>query len=73
MAKHRLKLEEILKKELHTAKCKAFGFATGGCINEGQSFETDNGKIFVKVNEKSEVFTTVFLWRVAVGESPFQR
>lgn len=58
-ASHPLKLEEVLKKELHTEKCNLLGFAGGGCINEGKSYETDHGKIFVKVNEKSEVFITV--------------
>ncbi|XP_073257704.1 ketosamine-3-kinase-like [Porites lutea] len=48
------KLEEILQKELNTTKLKPLRFATGGCINEGQSYLTENGKIFVKVNEKSE-------------------
>lgn len=52
------KLEEILQKELNTTKLKPLGFATGGCINQGQSYLTENGKIFVKVNEKSEVNLT---------------
>ena len=52
------KLEEILQKELNTTKLEPLGFATGGCINEGQSYLTENGKIFVKVNEKSEVNLT---------------
>ncbi|XP_068678289.1 ketosamine-3-kinase-like [Montipora foliosa] len=47
-------IEEILKKELNTTKFKSLGSASGGCINEGHSFDTDHGKIFVKVNEKSE-------------------
>ena len=51
---HPLKLEEILKKELHTTKCQGLGYANG-CINEGQSFDTDHGRIFVKVNDKSGV------------------
>ena len=52
---HPLKLEEILKKGLHTTKCQGLGFASG-CISEGQSFDTDHGKVFVKVNDKSGVF-----------------
>ena len=52
------KLEEILQKELNTTKLKPLGFVTGGCINQGQSYLTENGKIFVKVNEKSEVNLT---------------
>lgn len=56
------RLEEILQKELNTTKLKHLGFATGGCINEGQSYLTENGKIFVKVNEKSEVNST-YQWR----------
>ena len=47
--------EKVLKKELNTAKLQHLGFASGGCINEGQSYDTDHGKIFVKLNEKSEV------------------
>ena len=49
------KLEEILKKELNTTNLHSLGLASGGCINEGQSYDTDYGKIFVKVNEKPEV------------------
>lgn len=48
------KLEEVLKKELNTTTCKSLGFASGGCINEGQGYDTDHGKIFVKLNEGSE-------------------
>jgi len=48
------KLEEVLKKELNTTTCKSLGFASGGCINEGQSYDTDHGKIFVKLNKSSE-------------------
>lgn len=68
-----LKLEEILKKELQTTQCHGLGHACGGCINEGQSFDTDNGKVFVKVNDKSGVFTkTVTLLSLILGESPFR-
>ena len=49
------KLVDLLKKELKCEKCESLGFASGGCISEGKSFDTDNGKIFVKVNTKSEV------------------
>ena len=49
------KLEEILKKELNTTKLHSSGLASGGCINEGQSYDTDYGKVFVKVNANSEV------------------
>lgn len=53
-----LKLEEFLKKELNTTKCQGLALASGGCISEGRSFDTDHGKIFVKVNAKSEVIVT---------------
>ena len=52
------KLEEILQKELKTTKLKHLGFANGGCISEGQSYLTENGRIFVKVNEKFGVNLT---------------
>lgn len=67
-----LKLEEILKKELQTTQCHGLGHARG-CISEGQSFHTDNGKVFVKVNDKSGVFMkTVTLLSLSLGESPFR-
>lgn len=68
------KLEEILQKELNTTKVKHLGFATGGCISEGQSYLTENGRIFVKVNEKSGVNLTyqvdANLLRYVMSNSP---
>ena len=64
------KLEEVLKKELNTTTCKSLGFASGGCTNEGQGYDTDHGKIFVKLNEGSEVTLTFVTSR---GESPSAR
>ena len=49
------KLEDYIKDELGTHKWKSIGYAAGGCINEGQSFDTDQGKIFIKFNTKAEV------------------
>lgn len=72
---HPLKLEEILKKELQTTKCQGFGSAAGGCISEGQSFDTGHGKVFVKVNDKSGVFMesmTLLSIMISPGESPFR-
>ncbi|XP_004071440.1 ketosamine-3-kinase [Oryzias latipes] len=47
-------MEAKLKKELGTSKLKATGHSGGGCISEGQSYDTDSGKVFVKINHKSE-------------------
>uniref|UniRef100_A0A1A7WJZ0 protein-ribulosamine 3-kinase n=1 Tax=Iconisemion striatum TaxID=60296 RepID=A0A1A7WJZ0_9TELE len=47
-------MEATLKKELGTSKLKSTGHAGGGCISEGQSYETDTGRVFVKSNHKSE-------------------
>lgn len=49
-------MEAKLKKELGTTMLKSAGHAGGGCISEGQSYHTDTGKVFVKINHKSEVF-----------------
>lgn len=35
---------------------KSTGHSGGGCISEGQSYDTDSGRVFVKINHKSEVF-----------------
>lgn len=47
-------MEAKLKKELGTTMLKPAGRAGGGCISEGQSYHTDTGKVFVKINHKSE-------------------
>uniref|UniRef100_A0A8C6P5C5 protein-ribulosamine 3-kinase n=1 Tax=Nothobranchius furzeri TaxID=105023 RepID=A0A8C6P5C5_NOTFU len=47
-------MEAKLKKELGTSVLKSTGHAGGGCISEGQSYETDTGRVFVKINRKSE-------------------
>lgn len=47
-------MEAKLKKELGTTMLKSAGHAGGGCISEGQSYHTDTGKVFVKINHKSE-------------------
>lgn len=48
-------MEAKLKKELGTAMLKSTGHSGGGCISEGQSYDTDNGRVFVKINHKKEV------------------
>ncbi|KAJ8251400.1 hypothetical protein GJAV_G00220940 [Gymnothorax javanicus] len=47
-------METLLKKELGTSMLKASGHSGGGCISEGQSYDTDSGRIFVKINRKSQ-------------------
>lgn len=49
-------MEAKLKKELGTAMLKSAGHSGGGCISEGQSYDTDTGRVFVKINHKSQVF-----------------
>ncbi|KAM9393530.1 ketosamine-3-kinase [Pholidichthys leucotaenia] len=47
-------MEAKLKKELGTTMLKAAGHSGGGCISEGQSYDTDSGRVFVKINHKRE-------------------
>ncbi|KAF6727811.1 Ketosamine-3-kinase [Oryzias melastigma] len=47
-------MEAKLKKELGTSILKPTGHSGGGCISEGQSYDTDTGRVFVKINHKSE-------------------
>lgn len=48
-------MEAKLKKELGTSVLKSTGYSGGGSISEGQSYDTDSGRVFVKINHKSEV------------------
>ncbi|KAJ7989968.1 hypothetical protein DPEC_G00309970 [Dallia pectoralis] len=47
-------MEAVLKKELGTSMLKSSGHSGGGCISEGQSYDTDHGRVFVKINYKSQ-------------------
>lgn len=48
-------MEELLKRELDCGSVKATGHSGGGCISQGRSYDTDRGRVFVKVNPKAEV------------------
>ncbi len=49
-------MEELLKGQLCLQNLKPLGGSVGGCISNGQSYQTDTGKtIFVKSNSKKEV------------------
>ncbi|XP_066470805.1 fructosamine-3-kinase [Tiliqua scincoides] len=50
-------MEKLLKAELKTTLLKAFGSSGGGCISQGQSYETDHGRVFVKINSKPQART----------------
>ncbi|KAM4665235.1 ketosamine-3-kinase-like [Discoglossus pictus] len=47
-------MEALLKKELSCSRVQEAGHSGGGCISQGQSYDTDRGRLFVKINHKSE-------------------
>ncbi|KAI7789531.1 ketosamine-3-kinase [Triplophysa rosa] len=47
-------MEALLKRELGTSLLKRAGHSGGGCISEGQSYDTDTGRVFIKINHKNE-------------------
>ncbi|UYV81824.1 FN3KRP [Cordylochernes scorpioides] len=50
-------MEKVLKESLGISCLKSLGDATGGCINEGKVYETDQGVIFVKKNSGQQAKT----------------
>ena len=48
-------MESLVREELGLKVMKKFGGGGGGCISSGQGYETDQGNIFVKVNNKDGV------------------
>ncbi|KAM4691641.1 ketosamine-3-kinase-like [Rhinophrynus dorsalis] len=61
-------MEALLKKELNSSVVKPSGHSGGGCINQGQSYDTDMGRLFVKINHKSEA-RKMFLGEMASLEA----
>ncbi|XP_059149641.1 ketosamine-3-kinase-like [Physella acuta] len=47
-------LEDLLKRELGVTSLQRTGEGGGGCISQGTAYETENGKIFVKFNNKDK-------------------
>ena len=48
-------MEALLRRELSLTVLKPLGRASGGCISDGVSYETDSGRIFVKYNVDPKV------------------
>lgn len=55
-------MEAKLKRELGTDMLKPTGHSGGGCISEGQSYDTDAGRVFVKINHKSQVYYSIVVF-----------
>ncbi|KAM8946959.1 ketosamine-3-kinase-like isoform 2-T2 [Pelodytes ibericus] len=64
-------MESLLKKELGSSVMKQSGHSGGGCISQGQSYDTDKGRVYVKMNHKSEA-RRMFLGEMASLESILQ-
>ncbi|XP_075375008.1 ketosamine-3-kinase-like isoform X3 [Mycteria americana] len=47
-------MEDALRRELGTAVLRPTGHLGGGCISQGQSYDTDRGRVYVKSNSKAE-------------------
>lgn len=47
-------MDELLKRELGLNLLKPTGRKASGCINEGQTYETDSGYLFIKRNKGSQ-------------------
>lgn len=49
------RMEALLRRELGTSVLRPTGHSGGGCISHGESFHTDQGRIYVKINSRAEV------------------
>lgn len=47
-------MEAKLKEELGTTLLRSTGYSGAGCISEGTSYDTDSGRVFVKINNRSD-------------------
>ena len=55
MRAHLMEMEKLLKAELSVSTLRSLGRPAGGCISNGESYETDSGRIFVKYNGDDKV------------------
>lgn len=59
-------MENLLKSELKTTVLKLLGGSRGGCICQGQAYETDGGRVFVKSHNKPQVDDIVVIAQIAI-------
>ena len=64
-------MEELLRRELRTYRLERLGGSRGG-ISAGESYETDSGKVFVKVNSDSKVHRSRTSPSLAHGSSYYR-
>ena len=57
-------IEDILKQELNTVKLIDTGIKGDGAISSGCSYDTDRGRVFVKINKTTLVIVS-FLFALA--------
>uniref|UniRef100_A0A1Z5L5U7 protein-ribulosamine 3-kinase n=1 Tax=Ornithodoros moubata TaxID=6938 RepID=A0A1Z5L5U7_ORNMO len=46
-------MDDLLKKALKTTKLRGTGIGGSGCINTGECYDTDTGRVFIKQNPKA--------------------
>lgn len=61
-----------IKDLLETQVLKKTGFTAGGCINEGEGYETDNGLVFIKKNNSPHVNVDLIQFYFAILQ-PFSK
>lgn len=52
-------MQEAIKDALKTKTFKPTGATGGGCISQGAAYETDDGLVFVKRNDRYKVPTSI--------------
>lgn len=51
----KVELQKEIQKALGTRTFHPTGESGGGCINKGSVYETDNGLVYVKTNDRWQV------------------
>ncbi|XP_069510638.1 ketosamine-3-kinase-like [Ambystoma mexicanum] len=64
-------MESLLRSELGTALLEETGHSQGGCISHGKTYNTDAGRVFVKMNHRPEAMK-MFLGEMASLEAILQ-
>lgn len=49
-------MEEVIRKQLGLKTLESFGGAAGGCISKGSGYHSDLGDLFIKFNDRKDVF-----------------
>ena len=64
-------VEDLVRKTMGVKDVSYLGVSSGGCINQNATFETEEGKVFIKLNTEEVPKSIKCLFKLFLQGVPF--